>query len=95
MSRLRFSNEEIEQVSALVLHHMWPIQYRPGDGRQRGARLIRTLGDLRPRILEVARADTRASAFQGVEAIDELSGGRPEPGRGQPGLPGSPAPRRQ
>ena len=30
MSRLRFSNEEIEQVGALVLHHMWPIQYRPG-----------------------------------------------------------------
>lgn len=73
MSRLRFSNEEIEQVSALVLHHMWPIQYRPGEvGDSAVRRFIRTLGDLRPRILEVARADTRASAFQGVEAIDEL-----------------------
>ena len=73
MSRLRFGNEEIEQVRALVLHHMWPIQYRPGEvGDSAVRRFIRTMGELRPRILEVARADTRASAYEDVEAIDEL-----------------------
>jgi poly(A) polymerase len=73
MGRLRFSNDEVEQVRALVLHHMWPIQYRPGevgDGAVR--RFIRTLGELRPRMLDLARADTRASAYPDVEAIDEL-----------------------
>jgi poly(A) polymerase len=73
MSRLRFSGEEIEQVGALVLHHMWPIQYRPGevgDGAVR--RFIRTAGELRPRLLDLARADTRASAYPDVDAIDEL-----------------------
>ncbi|MGA9112590.1 MAG: CCA tRNA nucleotidyltransferase [Candidatus Dormiibacterota bacterium] len=73
MSRLRFSNEEVERVGALVLHHMWPIQYRPDEvGDSAVRRFIRTLGELRPRILEVARADTRASAYPDVEAIDEL-----------------------
>jgi poly(A) polymerase len=73
MARLRFSGEEIDQVGALVLHHMWPIQYRPaevGDGAVR--RFIRTAGELRPRLLDLARADTRASAYPDVEAIDEL-----------------------
>ena len=73
MGRLRYSNDEVEQVRTLVLHHMWPIQYRPGevgDGAVR--RLIRTLGELRPRMFELARADTRASAYPDVEAIDEL-----------------------
>jgi poly(A) polymerase len=75
MTRLRFSTDEIDQVSSLVLHHMWPIQYRPdqvGDGAVR--RFIRTIGPLRSRLLEVARADTRASAFEDVGAIDELEG---------------------
>jgi poly(A) polymerase len=73
LSRLRYSNDEVEQVEALVLHHMWPIQYSPdevGDGAVR--RFIRTLGELRPRVLAVARADTRASAYPDVKAIDEL-----------------------
>jgi poly(A) polymerase len=73
MERLRFSNEEIAQVRALVLHHMWPIQYRPekvGDGAVR--RFIRTIGEQRSRSLDVARADTRASAYPNVDAIDEL-----------------------
>ena len=79
MSRLRFSNEEIEQVGALVLHHMWPIQYRPDEvGDSAVRRFIRTMGELRPRILDVARADTRASAYPDLEAIDESkSGARP------------------
>jgi len=73
MGRLRFSGQEIDQVGTLVLHHMWPIQYRPaevGDGAVR--RFIRTAGELRPRLLDLARADTRASAYPDLEAIDEL-----------------------
>ncbi len=73
MERLRYSNDEIAQVQALVLHHMWPIQYRPadvGDGAVR--RFIRTIQEQRSRSLDVARADTRASAYPDVDAIDEL-----------------------
>ncbi len=73
MERLRYSNDEIDQVSTLVLQHMWPIQYRPdevGDGAVR--RFIRTIGELRGRALDVARADTRASAYPDVDALDEL-----------------------
>jgi poly(A) polymerase len=73
MERLRYGNDEIAQVRALVLHHMWPIQYRPGevgDGAVR--RFIRTIGEQRARSLEVARADTRASAYADLSAIDEL-----------------------
>jgi poly(A) polymerase len=52
---------------------MWPIQYRPaevGDGAVR--RFIRSVGELRARLLDLARADTHASAYPDVEAIDEL-----------------------
>ncbi len=73
MTRLRYSNDEVARVSALVLHHMRPIQYRAdrmGDAAVR--RLIRDLGELRERSLDLARADTRASAYPGVDGIDEL-----------------------
>ena len=73
MTRLRYSNDEISQVSTLVLQHMRPIQYRPdevGDGAVR--RFIRDIGELRDQSLDVARADTLASAFPTVEAIDEM-----------------------
>ena len=73
MERLRYSNDEVSQVRSLVLHHMWPIQYRPetvGDGAVR--RFIRTVGELRSEQLALARADTLASAYPTVEALDEL-----------------------
>lgn len=73
MERLRYSNDQVAQVRALVLHHMWPIQYRPaevGDGAVR--RFMRTIGEQRARALEVARADTRASAYPDLSAIDDL-----------------------
>lgn len=73
MARLRYSNEEVRAVRDLVLHHMRPIQYRHdqvGDAAVR--RLIRDLGQLRGCALELARADTRASAFPDVDGIDEL-----------------------
>ncbi len=73
LERLRFSNAEVDAVAELVRHHLRPIQYDPatfGDSAVR--RLMRDAGDLRERLLDVARADTRASAFPDVSGIDQL-----------------------
>jgi len=73
LERLRFSNVEIAAVVELVRHHLRPIQYDAaafGDSAVR--RLMRDVGEMRAPLLEVARADTRASAFPDVAAIDEL-----------------------
>jgi poly(A) polymerase len=73
LERLRFSNADVAAVMELVRHHLRPIQYDPdsfGDSAVR--RLMRDVGDLRGRLLDVARADTRASAFTEVGGIDEL-----------------------
>jgi len=73
LERLRFSNAEVDAVAELVRHHLRPIQYDPtafGDAAVR--RLMRDTGDLRNRLLDVARADTRASAFPDTAGIDEL-----------------------
>jgi poly(A) polymerase len=75
LGRLRFSTEEIRAVGALVRLHLRPIQYRPdthGDAAVR--RLVRDAGPLRDRLLEVARADTRASSYPTTATIDELAG---------------------
>ena len=74
LTRLRFSNDEIDAVSLLVRLHLRPIQYDSetfSDAAVR--RLIVASGDQRERMLEVARADTRASAFPTIEGIDELA----------------------
>ena len=74
LERLRFSNAEVDAVVELVRHHLRPIQYDAavfGDSAVR--RLMRDAGDLRDRLLDVARADTRASAFPDTAGIDELS----------------------
>ena len=73
LGRLRFSNEEARDVATLVRLHLRPIQYDPtttGDAAVR--RLIRAAGPLRTRLLDVARADTRASAYPTTAEIDEL-----------------------
>lgn len=73
LTRLRFSNDEISAVSELVRLHLRPIQYQAetySDAAVR--RLIRDSGELRLRMLDIARADTRASSFPTVAAIDEL-----------------------
>jgi poly(A) polymerase len=74
LTRLRFSNEEAQAVSRLVRLHLRPIQYR-GDawGDNAVRRLIREAGELRERMLDVARADTRASSYPDVDNIDELA----------------------
>lgn len=73
LGRLRFSNDEIAAVAALVRHHLRPIQYRPDEWSDAAVRrLVRDIGPLRGRLLELARADTRASSFPDTVALDEL-----------------------
>jgi len=73
LTRLRFSNDEIGAVAQLVRLHLRPIAYereRFSDTAVR--RLIRDAGDLRGRMLDLARADTEASAYPTTAEIDEL-----------------------
>ncbi len=53
--------------------HLRPIQYdRDTFSDAAVRRIIRDAGDLRARMLDVARADTFASAYPTLEEIDEL-----------------------
>jgi len=73
LTRWRFSNDEIDDVSLLVRLHLRPIQYERetfGDAAVR--RLIRDAGPLRDRMLDLARADTTASAYPTLAELDEL-----------------------
>jgi poly(A) polymerase len=73
LTRWRFSNEEIAAVSRLVRLHLRPIQYKRetfSDAAVR--RLISDAGDLRGRLLDLARADTTASSYPTLAEIDEL-----------------------
>ncbi len=74
LSRLRFSNDEIDRVSQLVRLHLRPIQYDEATFSDSAVRrLVRDAGDLRDRMLDVARADTLASSFPTIAGIDELA----------------------
>jgi putative nucleotidyltransferase with HDIG domain len=73
LARWRFSNDEIGDVSQLVRLHLRPIQYeREAFGDAAVRRLIRDAGPLRGRMLDLARADTTASAYPTLEELDEL-----------------------
>ena len=73
LARWRFSNDEISDVSQLVRLHLRPIQYdRETFGDAAVRRLIRDAGPLRGRMLDLARADTTASAYPTLEELDEL-----------------------
>jgi poly(A) polymerase len=73
LTRWRFSNDEIDDVSRLVRLHLRPIQYdRETFSDAAVRRLIRDAGPLRAKMLDLARADTTASAFPTLEGIDEL-----------------------
>ena len=74
LTRWRYSNDEISDVSRLVRLHLRPIQYeRETFSDTAVRRLIRDAGSLRDRMLDLARADTRASAYPTVAELDELS----------------------
>ena len=73
LTRWRFSNDEIDDVSHLVRLHLRPIQYeRESFGDAAVRRLIRDAGPLRDRMLDLARADTAASAYPTLEELDEF-----------------------
>jgi poly(A) polymerase len=74
MERLRFSNDEIEAVAKLVDLHLRPIQYESETWSDSAVRrLIRDAGELRDRMLNLARADTVASSFPTTAGLDELA----------------------
>ncbi len=73
LTRWRFSNDEINAVALLVRLHLRPIQYEHDTFSDTAVRrIIRDAGDLRPRLLDLARADTTASAYPTLEELDEL-----------------------
>jgi poly(A) polymerase len=74
MARLRFSGAEIEAVRQLVLLHMRPIQYSSQWADSAVRRLWHAAGRLLPDLLAVARADTEASSFPGLDQLVELEG---------------------
>lgn len=73
LTRWRYSNDEISDVSLLVRLHLRPIQYeRESFSDTAVRRLIRDAGPLRDRMLDLARADTSASAYPTLDELDEL-----------------------
>jgi poly(A) polymerase len=74
MTRLRFSNSDIERVARLVLLHLRPVYYDPewSDGAVR--KLARDAGEDLGRLLDLARADIAASAYDHPEKLEELAG---------------------
>jgi poly(A) polymerase len=73
LTRWRFSNDEIHAVALLVRLHLRPIQYERDTFSDTAVRrIIDAAGDLRPRLLDLARADTTASAYPTLEELEEL-----------------------
>ena len=73
LERLRFPNDTVREVATLVRLHLRPIQYQPETHSDAAVRrLVRDAGELRTDLLEVARADTRASGYPDTDAIEEL-----------------------
>jgi poly(A) polymerase len=74
MTRLRFSNSDIDRVARLVLLHLRPVYYDPewSDGAVR--KLARDAGEDLGRLLDLARADIAASAYDHPEKLEELAG---------------------
>ncbi len=73
LHRLRFSGETTEIVTRLIRLHMRPIQYDPQMWEDKAVRrLVRDAGDQLGRLLDLARADMRASHYPDVQKIDDL-----------------------
>jgi poly(A) polymerase len=72
LTRLRFSNAEVDKVSRLVNLHLRPVYYTPDwtDGAVR--RLAREAGELLWTLMALARADVAASRYPDGGKLDEL-----------------------
>jgi poly(A) polymerase len=73
LRQLRYSGDVIDAVTKLIRLHMRPIQYDPHGWEDKAVRrLVRDAGDQLDRLLELARADMRASHYPDVKKIDDL-----------------------
>ncbi|GAC1479356.1 MAG: CCA tRNA nucleotidyltransferase [Candidatus Dormibacteria bacterium] len=73
LRRLRYPGDLIAAVAKLVRLHMRPIQYNPDGWEDRAVRrLVRDAGPELGRLLDLARADMRASHYPDVKKIDHL-----------------------
>ena len=73
LRQLRYPGERIDAVTKLVRLHMRPIQYDPETWEDKAVRrLVRDAGDQLNRLLDLARADMRASHYPDVKKIDDL-----------------------
>ena len=73
LRQLRYPGELSDAVTRLVRLHMRPIQYDPLGWEDKAVRrLVRDAGDQLGRLLDLARADMRASHFPDVKKIDDL-----------------------
>jgi poly(A) polymerase len=73
LHRLRYSGEISSTVSRLIRLHMRPIQYDPTGWEDKAVRrLVRDAGPQLGRLLDLARADMRASHYPDVTKIDDL-----------------------
>ena len=72
LTRLRFSNAEVDKVSRLVNLHLRPVYYASDwtDGAVR--RLAREAGELLWTLIALARADVAASRYPDGGKLDEL-----------------------
>jgi len=71
--RLRLPHEEAARVARIVALHMRPIQYRADWEDRAVRRLWHDAGPLRDALLAVARADTGASRYPSLDALDDLA----------------------
>ncbi len=73
LTRLRFSNNDIDRIAHLVRLHLRPVYYSPDwtDGAVR--RLARDAGPDLGRLMALAKADIGASAYDQPEKLDELA----------------------
>lgn len=73
LKRLRYSGETIERVQHLIRLHMRPVQYDPQAWEDRAVRrLVRDAGPDLDQLLDLARADMRASRYPEWTKIDDL-----------------------
>ena len=73
LRQLRYPGDLIDDVAKLVRLHMRPIQYDPQGWEDKAVRrLVRDAGDQLGRLLDLARADMRASHYPDVKKIDDL-----------------------
>ncbi len=73
LRHLRYPGDVIDAVTKLIRLHMRPIQYDPEGWEDKAVRrLVRDAGDQLDPLLELARADMRASHYPDVNKIDDL-----------------------